>query len=285
VLFEVSLLGLGFVSVLGSTALVLNAQRDLHAAIYWTILDHSETHVFWAHAGHMTLDFVISCLPLFVGSWLGFPLWSDKPRERNAILGWLAVSVVGVAAGGRFYSHYYIQLILPLALFAAPWFKQIWLETIQPRRVLFGYLAATIGVFAFIHWHGLLPLREPNSVAQYLTAHAAPEERIFVWGHAPDIYLDAAERPASRYILTFPLTGYVFGSNARQTDLRRPILPGAWSNLKKDFARHPPEFIVDTESSRKAEFPVRDFPILQTLLDQHYRFVARADGNRIYQRR
>ena len=40
--------------------------------------------------------------------------------------GWLAVSAIGVAAGGRFYPHYYIQLIPPLAVLAAPYYAELW---------------------------------------------------------------------------------------------------------------------------------------------------------------
>ena len=41
----------------------------------------------------------------------------------------VAASAIGAAAGARFYQHYYIQLVLPLALLAAPHYRQIGNET------------------------------------------------------------------------------------------------------------------------------------------------------------
>ena len=106
---------------------------------------------------------------------------------------------------------------------------------------------------------------------RYLFAHSDPANRIFVWGQRPDIYLDAHRRPACRYITTFPLTGYVFGGPIPGFDTRSRILPGAWTILEQDFARHPPTYIVDVQPDPKsAYYPVKDFPILAKLLAERY---------------
>jgi len=52
----------------------------------------------------------------------------------------------------------------------------------------------------------------------------------------------------SRHITTFPLTGYVFGGPIPGFDTRSRILPGAWTNIEQDFARHPPIHIVDVQA-------------------------------------
>ena len=110
-----------------------------------------------------------------------------------------------------------------------------------------------------------------SEAGRYLFAHSDPANRIFVWGQRPDlirafrpcrqdfclgsksgIYLDAHRRPACRYITTFPLTGYVFGGPIPGFDTRSRILPGAWSTLEQDFARHPPTYIVDVQPDPKS---------------------------------
>jgi hypothetical protein len=101
----------------------------------------------------------------------------------------------------------------------------------------------------------------------------------------PRIYLDARRRPASRYITTFPLTGYVFGGPLPGVDTRDRIVPGAWANLEQDFRRHPPIYIVDVESDPDTQYPVRNFPILARLLAEHYSEVARTDEGVIYRMR
>jgi hypothetical protein len=98
------------------------------------------------------------------------------------------------------------------------------------------------------------------------------------------VYLDARRRPASRYIATFPLTGYVFGGPVAGLDTRSRIVPGAWTNLWQDLANHPPAYIVDVESAPAAAFPVAQFPELARLIAQHYTPIARTPEGEIYRR-
>jgi hypothetical protein len=66
-------------------------------------------------------------------------------------------------------------------------------------------------------------------------------------------------------------------------DTSKRILPGAWSTLQQDFARHPPAYIVDVQADPKtAQDPVKDFPILAKLLAERYQPVARTAEGVIY---
>jgi hypothetical protein len=62
-------------------------------------------------------------------------------------------------------------------------------------------------------------------------------------------------------------------------------LPGAWSTLQRDFARHPPAYIVDVEADPTAQYPVKDFPILANLLEERYQPVACTAEGVIYRMR
>jgi len=219
-------------------------------------------------------------------------IWTGKMAERTALLGLLAASAIGAAAGARFYPHYYVQLIPPLALLAASYYARLWSRTIQPPhwllrpRVTYAWLALTIIVFSIKHWTGLAPRRVPSEAGRYLFTHSDPADRIFVWGQSPEIYADAHRRPACRYITTFPLTGYVFGGPIPGFDTRSRILPGAWSTLEQDFARHPPTYIVDVQPDPKsAQYPVKNFPILAKLLAERYQPVAHTAEGVIYRMR
>src|SRR5438045_97970 len=139
--------------------------------------------------------------------------------------------------------------------------------------------------FSIEHWTGLAQRRLPSEAGRYLSTHSRPDDRIFVWGQTPEIYLDAYRRPASRYITTFPLTGYVFGGPITGLDTRSRILPGAWTNLERDFARHPPIYIVDIQSDKTAQYPVKNFPILAKLLAERYQPVAHTAEGVIYRMR
>jgi hypothetical protein len=104
-----------------------------------------------------------------------------------------------------------------------------------------------------------------------------------VWGQSQGTYLEARRRPATRFIATFPLTGYQFGSDPR-FDSRDYIVPGAWDDFLADVRAHPPEFIVDHEQGPRAREPVTEFPIVQKLIERHYREVARFPEAVVYRR-
>ncbi|MDQ2949051.1 MAG: glycosyltransferase family 39 protein [Acidobacteriota bacterium] len=287
---EALLFTMGFVAALGLVMIILERQGILDEAIFWSIRQHALRYIFWGHASVITFAFVGASLPLLFGGVKGWPLWSAIRAERFAILGWLAVSVIGTAAGGRFYPHYYIQLVPPLALLAAPWFASVWVQDSRlrhrkfSRRSVLAVLGATVVVFFVLHWLGLKS-KQPGAAAQYLSEHSIEQDRIFVWGHSASIYLDSHRRPACRYILTFPLTGYLFGESVPNLDTTESIVPGSWDRLQEDFSKHPPVYIVDVESDPDARYPIRDFPTLNSLIAQHYKLVSHGSDYNIYRRR
>jgi 4-amino-4-deoxy-L-arabinose transferase-like glycosyltransferase len=310
---QAAILTTGFGAVLGVVALVLQLQGNLRQAFYWTFTNHSIPHVFWETGILFTLAFVGCCLPLVIGAALAFRdrarLWKTKRAERIALLALLAASALGAAAGARFYPHYYLQLIPPLALLAAPYyarwlssrnesslparqngesvprFRQLPLRFLRPA-VLYLWVAITIIAFSISHWLFLAWHREPSETARYLSEHSDPDDRVFVWGgSAGEVYLHARRRPACRYFVTFPLTGQIFGGPLPGVDTRDRIVPGAWSQLEDDFRKHPPRYIADHYSGPDAQYPVRNFPILARLLAEQYEPVARTAQGVVYKKR
>ena len=291
-----AMLTAGFFVALALVAIMLERQGILREAFYWTFTNHAIPHVFWDAGFLYTLAFIGACLPLVIGAAMAFRdidgLWVNKRAERIALLGLLVASAVGAAAGARFYPHYYIQLVPPLALLAAPYFARLWSGKAKPRywflrpAVTFAWLAITVAAFSISHWQFLSWHREPSETARYLSEHSAPESRVFIWGRsAAEVYLHARRRPACRYVLTFPLTGFVFGGELPGLDTRNRIVPGAWNDLEEDFRKHPPVLIADLYSNPGAQYPVHDFPVLARLLAQRYRAVAKTADGVIYRMR
>ena len=285
----------GFFAALGLVTIVLWKQGILRDAFYWTLAGNDVPHVFWQKGIVITVGFLAVCLPLIFGAIMACrdrgEVWAGRTPERTALLGLLAASAIGAAAGARFYPHYYIQLIPPLALLAAPYYARLWSGKMQPPcwllqpNVTYAWLALTVIIFSIIYWIGLAPLRVPTEAGRYLFTHSNPDDRIFVWGQTSKIYLDAHRRPACRYVETFPLTGYVFGGPIPGFNTRNRILPGAWATLVQDFAKHPPAYIVDVQDPSKAQYPVKDFPILAKLLAEKYQPVAHTAEGVIYRMR
>ncbi|PYL58666.1 MAG: hypothetical protein DMF30_01875 [Verrucomicrobia bacterium] len=65
-------------------------------------------------------------------------------------------------------------------------------------------------------------------------------------------------------------------------DSRKRIIPGAWATLEQDFGKHPPSYIVDTESGPSGNYPAQNFPVLAKLLVERYLPIARTSGGMIY---
>jgi hypothetical protein len=294
-MIEAGMLTAGFLTALGVVALVLAQEGILRPAFYWTITDHTIPYIFWGRGVVHTLAFVGACLPLVIGAAMALRdrggVWANKKTERIALLGLAAASAIGAAASFRFYPHYYIQLIPPLALLAAPYYARLWSRKTQPPRRLrralsYAILGTATVAFSVLHWWSFSWLLKPSQAARYLFEHSSPEDRIFVWGpSAAGTYLEARRRPACRYVLTFPLTGEVFGGDLPGVDTRNRILPGAWETLEQDFDRHPPAYIADLYAAPAAQYPAADFPILARLLKEHYQRVAQTPEGVIYRLR
>jgi 4-amino-4-deoxy-L-arabinose transferase-like glycosyltransferase len=291
-IIQATMFTLGFFTVLGLVTIVIWKQGILHDAFYWTIAGHDVPHFFWQKGVLITLAFFGVCLPLVIGAIMACrdkaQIWVERTPERTALFGLLAASAIGAAAGGRFYPHYYVQLIPPLVLLAAPYYARLWSRAMRPPHwllrptVTYAWLALTVIALSIEHWMGLAPQRAPSQTGRYLFTHSAPGDRIFVWGQSAKTYLDAHRRPASRYITTFPLTGKIFGGSLPDVDTRNRIVPGSWENLQQEFAKHPPAYIIDLYSESGALYPVQQFPILAKLLAEHFQPVARTEEGVIY---
>jgi 4-amino-4-deoxy-L-arabinose transferase-like glycosyltransferase len=291
---QAACLTIGFFTVLGLVTFILWEHGTLPEAFYWVFTDHTIPHVFWDRAFLHTLAFIGACLPLVLGGAMALRnaqgIWDENKPERAALIGLLAASAIGAAAGARFYPHYYIQLIPPLALLGAPYYARLWSKQIKPPHSLLkpqvtqAWVALTAVGFFTAHWISLASQRAPSEAGEYLREHSAVNDRIFVWGQESRVYLDARRRPACRYITTFPLTGYIFGGDLPGLDTTNRILPGAWSILEQDFARHAPAYIVQSLSERDRKYPMSHFPILANLVAAEYRPILRNSESVIYQR-
>jgi 4-amino-4-deoxy-L-arabinose transferase-like glycosyltransferase len=133
------LLTVGFFATLGLVALILHKQGFFAEAYYWTITDHDVPHgptdaVFWIRGLRTTLGFVGACGLLVTCAALSCKgafrknkgLWGSHRPEFAALLGLLIASVIGTSASGRFYPHYFIQLLPPLVLLGAPVLSRLW---------------------------------------------------------------------------------------------------------------------------------------------------------------
>jgi 4-amino-4-deoxy-L-arabinose transferase-like glycosyltransferase len=216
------------------------------------------------------------------------------------LVSWLLASVVAVTAGGRFYPHYFIQVLPPLAIMAARQLtsgetgnsiRKSWSKAALGLLALGAGMSVAIAVadrqvWPRSAWHQ----DRYRAVAEYVRAHTGADARIFVWGNSPEIYLYSQRRMATRYMSVNYQTGRVWGTPAN--DLGHPpyrdgVPALTWDNLMNDLERNRPEIIVDAAAGKLAKMddePIPRHARMAAFVEQHYRLETTMLGVPIFRR-
>ena len=167
-------------------------------------------------------------------------------------LAWLVAGVVLIVVQGRFYAHYAIPLVVPLALLAGIGWEDL-RRLVDLRRFLrrplmvMGIALVLLAVGAGAAG-GLQELRtwdaangRSRTVAQAVRDLSAPGDTLLVWGNEPYLYRLADRAPAIRYPYLLPLTtpGYVDAALVEE--------------LVSELRVRPPTVVVDAGSPGPGE--------------------------------
>jgi Dolichyl-phosphate-mannose-protein mannosyltransferase len=197
--------------------------------------------------------------------------WRERRTDRDLWL-WLASGIVAVTLGFRFFPHYYLQLLPPIALLSA---RGVDVASARRRN---GVLAV-VGILAVVSTtYFLVPAftgtdsrdtRIALAVAAYVKQHTRPDQHVLVWGQAPEVYWASGRRPATRFATTGFLTGATGGRPPRLVGPQYAV-PGAADDFFTDLRRMPPALIADmsTADQRHARYyPPSHFARFQHFLD------------------
>ena len=189
------------------------------------------------------------------------------------------------------YGHYFLLTVPPLSVLAgvggAEWLTAA--STGERRRLaaLVSTMACGFLVAAWLFrgatdsWLGLHP--DYRMASAYVRARTQPDDRLFVWGWFPALYVDADRCPASRFVYTHLLSGA--RSQAGATT-RGHLVPEAWPMLLDDLRRARPAYILDTSPGRyDYPFPPEQYPALARLLASDYRLETEIEGIRVFKRK
>jgi len=233
-----------------------------------------------------------------------------EKKFRPFLLSWLVLTVLFVSLSGRFFGHYYLQALPPLCLMTAIVFMKLsscaepFLRWLGSSLMLLGMITAILlnalnpyldrAVTAFrkdaqISIRKMLAIEEESEqkmLADTIKSLSCEEDRIFIWGIYPELYVLARRAPASRFVFPSFLTGLIPWVNvdpAVNTDDK--IVPGSWEKLKADLAQSGPELILDATPGNRywfGKYPPEKYEYLKELLDERYKLVAFMNGVKIY---
>jgi hypothetical protein len=200
---------------------------------------------------------------------------------------WLASGVVAVAAGLRFFPHYYLQLLPPLVLLAVGGMTTI---PVRARSwVVGGAVVLACATCAYFVWPAFTGGDTRDSkiaidVGRSLAARVPSSQRVLVWGQAPEAYWTADRTPATR----FATTGFVTGTSGGRPPWRvgmQYAVPGAWDDFMHDLRAHPPALIANMSSAdqrKGSHYPPSKYPRFQRYLDRGgWHVVDTVDGVQI----
>jgi len=198
-------------------------------------------------------------------------LWSlRRPglRPNLDLWVWVVTGGLAVGAGLRFYGHYWMQLLPPLVLLAAPVLAGLGdrLRRIASTTLLLGAAIA----WALLFVPGAFRERPSDTpVAAYIRDHTSADQRVLVWGTFPELAVDVDRPTAGRLVHSDFVTGRSGGrddpSETLPTVTDRPL-----EMFLDDVIDDPPEIIVDT--SGVASLGYTNYPM--TVIPEFGEFVA-----------
>jgi len=241
-----------------------------------------------------------------------YTLVSNRNRDGGAgriMIAGLVGSLVMAMAGGRLFGHYFI----PAAAFVG-WitgygfdslirsFAEMERRTARTAIIIWIIIFISGALQPIIYFHGYAyqqlwsatdkkveskeRLSEISSKLQEVTQ---PDQTIWVWGFAPEIYLASKRDPSSRFINCNYLVGLIpWVNTAPNLDTSPSSVPGSWDLLKMDLTQNPPATIVDvsvTDYQFWGKYPLSSRPALYSFVQQNYISIGTFDDFCLYLRR
>ena len=213
--------------------------------------------------------------------------------------------------GARFFPHYYLLFYVPLSVLAAPAasrYLRVSRSDSKPRKAfaifLWSFLLGSSLLWFSLNMAGASKFSEsiPVELKNYIEENTEDADPIFIWGYAPQWYLDVQRHPSPGFYSIKQLVGAKHGTKGMflasdasaweriAADIKggrdrqapsdpRYISETAWKIFEKSWSKRPPRVVVDTSPSgfRGQVFPVALYPRIQRLLSRYQGPIRIAD--------
>ena len=234
---------------------------------------------------------------------------------------WGVIGCVSISMTGKFFAHYFIQLIPPLALLAGLGYELLFGERVaEPRPgpmaseatsatrgrianaallTVVCVLLASAMMYQVNQWVQSRQNPRHSSIwaaGQFLAQVSAPGDRLFVFGRRPELYILAKLRPATPEIAGTLLAAAAHNTPGGATDRLGPQ-PELNSELITDASAlqdylghqleaHPPRYVVNAPFHRATVSWATHsrYPYLERFLRERYRPIHQEGELEIYER-
>ena len=256
----------------------------------------------WIMANALVATLLCGAVGLAVGrlalGWRGWRRVATAYHEQGfaltVALGAVA-SVLGTQMAMRGWGHYFVQavpwLALLVGLVAEP-FTAGDRAAVSPGRAGCYQASVLVPLLLISELLSFPEARRRQAVAaavvtpricEVVKQHAAPGQKIFIWGFWPEGHVWCGRRPASRYVFSTLPAGLVpWDNQTKQQDDERAV-PGSREQLIADLEQSKPPVIIDAPHTMR-DRPMRRYEMLAAYLDRHYYWVAALDGLEVFVR-
>ena len=298
---RIAALALGFAVVWAITGLVLFLWGAWDDFVTWSVLysfGYIDSGVTAPGAGPAALDNLLQVFGTTSVFWLLalFALrdrWASDRLIVSAVL-YLVGAFLAASVGLRFYPHYFIQALPPLAVLAAlgadrlrqPFRGRLWRAApVVGLGLALAFLLARNAFVPYLLEHDPTKDYAPINaeIGRYLRERTDAGDRIYVWGWGHGIYYHADRRIGSRYVNSDFLSGRVPGTRASaESALRvRDHAVGSFATFFDDLEERGVVYVVDTSPAEMHDyqfFPPRNYPALASYLSEHFELEATVQG-------
>jgi hypothetical protein len=206
--------------------------------------------------------------------------------ERLRWVGWLVISLAGVALGLRFFPRYYFQLLPVIVLMAARGFT-LMRPRIRDFVALLLLIPATRFGPAYLSaltdpgWRDIAMDRDSRAAAAFVRGRAHSGDTLFIWGYRPEIYLYAGLPAGTMWLDSQPLTGVPADRHLTQS---QPVEREAAAQRRAQLARTKPDWLLDGIGPYNPRLAVTQYSDLREWMSE-YRVAGMVGMTVVYERR
>ncbi len=270
---------LGFTLPIAALFLYYHQAGKLDSLIYYTfelsykyVSGRGDGNYFVFFADLLGRFFPVTCWFFLVVS----PIGNTKRIVKLSGMIWFLTAAIAIILQGKFFYHYFIQLMPPLAFAAGSFFDErqqhgpFWSKVLQRKTggvalVALGVLTTGIQIQQI-----LLKDDYPKKVASWLNEHMQPGDQLYTGNYHQIVYHLTDKNSPTPYVHSSLLTNekhlFVQGISHEQ-------------EMKKILDKQPQFIIIDKE------YPVKSSPIQEELKNKYQLVKTFDDVIKIYERR